>query len=54
MYEIISQHLANFISQNFNNFSILGRSAGGGLSMQMVFTWFKSCWIKPSISRVFF
>ena len=37
MYEIISQHLANFISQNFNNFSILGRSAGGGLSMQMVF-----------------
>lgn len=37
MYEIISQHLADFISQNFNNFSILGRSAGGGLSMQMVF-----------------
>lgn len=37
MYEIISEHLARYISQNFNNFSILGRSAGGGLSMQMVF-----------------
>ena len=37
MYEIISEHLSKYISENYKNFSILGRSAGGGLSLQLVF-----------------
>ena len=37
MYEIISKHLSKYISENYKNFSILGRSAGGGLSLQLVF-----------------
>ena len=37
MYEIISKHLSEYISQNYRNFSILGRSAGGGLALQLVF-----------------
>ena len=37
MYKLISGHLTKYIELNFKNFSILGRSAGGGLSLQMVF-----------------
>lgn len=37
MYQLISEHLSKYITNNYTNFSILGRSAGGGLSLQMIF-----------------
>lgn len=39
MYEIISSHLYKIINdKKLNNISILGRSAGGGLALELVFT----------------
>ncbi len=38
MYLIISNHLSNIISSGYFNYSILGRSAGGGLALNLVFS----------------
>jgi pimeloyl-ACP methyl ester carboxylesterase len=37
MYEIVSGHLTNLL-RRFDNISVLGRSAGGGLALELVFT----------------
>ena len=37
MYRIISSHIKTIL-EDYNNISILGRSAGGGLSLNLVFT----------------